>query len=97
MFEKKKEKGTLSIDYKRNRYFIEPTELLYGQISRKAFVYVSVNHVSELLLNRAEFIENIVFSKESIPGFYKTFQDGSYFKQNFGEQELHNAIGLHRQ
>lgn len=61
----------------------------------KPLFMFSVNQVSELLLNTAEFIENIVFSEESIPGFYKTFQDGSYFKQNFGEQELHIAISLY--
>ena len=45
------EKGKLSADYRRNRYFrehfsiIEPTELLYDRTSRKAFVYVSVIQV----------------------------------------------------
>lgn len=95
------EKGKLSTDYRRNRYFrehfsiIEPTELLYDRTSRKAFVYVSVNQVIELLLNRAEFLENNVFSEGSITGFYKTFQDGSYFKENFGEKELHISLGLY--
>ena len=97
------EKGTLSTDYRRNRYFkdhfsiIEPTELLYNRTPRKAFVYVSVNQVIELLLNRAEFLQKLVFSEEPTPGFYKTFQDGSYFKQNehFGEQELLIALGLY--
>lgn len=54
-----------------------------------------MNQVIELLLNRAEFLEKIVFSEESIPGFYKTFQDGSYFKENFGEKELHISLGLY--
>ncbi|XP_036952445.1 uncharacterized protein LOC119018692 isoform X1 [Acanthopagrus latus] len=95
------EKGALSTDYRRNRYFkehfsiIEPTELLYDRTSKKAFVYVSVNEVIELLLNRGEFLEKLVFSEESTPGIYKTFQDGSYFQQNFGENELHIALGLY--
>ncbi|XP_071337763.1 uncharacterized protein [Trachinotus anak] len=97
------EKGTLSTDYRRNKYFrehfsiIEPTELLYDRTSKKAFVYVSVNQVIELLLNRAEFLEKLVFTEESTPGFYKTFQDGSYFKQNehFGEQELSISLALY--
>ena len=97
------EKGTLSTDYRRNRYFrehfsiIEPTELLYDRTSRTAFVYVSVNQVIELLLNRAEFLEELVFSEECTPGYYKTFQDGNYFKQNelFGEQELFITLRLY--
>lgn len=60
------EKGTLSTNYRRNRYFwehfstIEPAELFYDRTSRKAFVYVSVNQVIELLLNRAEFLEKLL-------------------------------------
>ena len=55
-----------------------------------------MNQVVELLLNRAEFLEKL-FSEESTPGFFKTFQDGNYFKQNelFGEQELFISLGLH--
>lgn len=56
-----------------------------------------MNQAIELLLNRTEFLEKLVFSEESTPGFYKTFQDGSYFKQNehFREEGLSFALGLY--
>lgn len=96
------EKGTLLTDYRRNRYFrehfsiIEPTELLCNRTSKQAFVSISANQVVEHLWNTAEFLEKVVFSEESPPGFYKTFQDGDYFKQYelFGEQELFIALGV---
>ena len=74
------EKVTLSTDYRRNRYcrehfsIIEPTELLYDWTSRKAFFYVSVNLVIELVMNRVEFLEKLVFSQACTPGYFKLFK-----------------------
>lgn len=95
------DKGTLSTDYRRNRYFkdhfsiVEPTEQLYEHTSKKAFVYVSVAQVIELFLNRAEFLEKLVFREECTP--YKSFQDSHYFKQNnfFCKQECSIALEVY--
>lgn len=97
------EKGTISTDCRRNRCFkehfsiIEPIEFLYDRTSKKSFVYVPVNKVIDLLRNRSEFLEKIVFRGETAPGHCKSFQHGHYFKQYdfIGEQWLQISLGLY--
>lgn len=97
------DKGTLSTDYRRNTYFkehfsvIEPTEYLYDRTHKNVFVYVSITQVLESLLGCAEFLDKAVFNQESLPGTYKSFQDGQYFKDNqlLGEQDIGITLGLY--
>jgi len=79
------EKGSLSTDHRRNAYFkehfsvIEPTEYLYDRTHKNHFVYVSLYHVLERLLGHKDLLDKIVFSGESTPGHFESFQDGAYF------------------
>lgn len=111
------EKGCLSTDYRRNLYFaqhfplIEPVEYRYTQDSRNTFVYVPLTLVLENLLRRPDYSSALVLSQEHLPGVYRTFQDGQYFRQrnvSFGEEteisialyidefELCNPLGTSR-
>lgn len=81
-------KGCLSTDHRRNSYFnehfsvIQPTEYLYNPAGKDTFVYVSVNKVLEVLLRRTDFLDKIVFDQDPLPGVYKSFQDGKYYKDH---------------
>ncbi len=96
-------KGSLSTDHRRNLYFkehfsvIEPTEYLYDRIHKNHFVYVSLYHVLERLLGQKGILDKIVFSGESTPGHFESFQDGSYFKENrlLGDNDLAISLGLY--
>lgn len=96
-------KGTLSTAHRRDLYIkenfpvIEPTEYLYDKTHTNAFVYVSITRVLESLFRRSDFLDKVVFNREHLPGHYRSFQDGQYFKANklLGEQETGISIGLY--
>lgn len=97
------EKGSLSTDHRRHLYFkehfsvIEPTEYLYNTAHKNAFVYISVTKVLENLLERADFLDQIVFDQESLSGRFKSFQDGRYYKDNkvLGQQNTCISLALY--
>lgn len=84
------EKGCLSTDYRRNLYFqeifsvIQPTEYLFNSAHSDWLVYISVPKVLNSLLKREDFSEQIVLGQDclGLPGVYKSFKDGKYFKDN---------------
>ena len=86
-------KGCLSTDYRRTYYFkkkfslIEPVEYLYRQGSTNTFIYVPLPLVLESLLRCPDFLGALVFEQEHLPGVYRSFQDGRYFKQSRGNTE----------
>lgn len=77
---------------------IELTEYLYDRTKKNTYVYVSITKQLESLLSNKEFLDKVVFNQESLPGQYKSFQNGRYDKKNklFGEEELSIALGLYR-
>ncbi|KAI7813834.1 hypothetical protein IRJ41_002408 [Triplophysa rosa] len=95
--------GKFATDYRRNVYFkeqfelIEPIEYLYDRTQKNAYVYVSTAKQLECLLGHRLFLDKVVFNQESLPGQYKSFQDGRYYKENklLGEKESNIALGLY--
>lgn len=96
-------KGTLSTDHRRNLYFknhfpvIEPVEYLYNTIHKKSFVYVPVIKVLQILLQQTYLLDQIVFHQETVPGHFKSFQDGKYYKDNqlLGKQNITISLALY--
>lgn len=60
-------------------------------------VYVSLYHVLECLLGHKDLLDKIVFSRESTPGHFESFQDGSFFKENrlLSDKDLAISLGLY--
>ena len=64
------EKGSLSTehrritDYKKHFQVIDPVEYLYDRLHKNSFVYVSVQRVLEVLLNREDVVERCVFIED---------------------------------
>ncbi len=44
--------------------------------------YVSLFSVLEVLLNRPDVFEKVVFNEDCLPGQYRSFQDGQFYKLN---------------
>ena len=97
------DKGLLSTDYRRNSYFkehfcvIEPIEYLYNRDHNNYFVYGPVTKVLETFLGRADFLDQIVFNEKALPGLLKSFQDGTYYKENklLGQQNTCISLALY--
>lgn len=60
-------------------------------------VYVSITQQLQCLLGHKEFLDKVVFNQDSLPGYYKSFQDGRYYKENklLGEEEISISLGLY--
>lgn len=59
---------------------INPVEYLYDSLHQNTFVYFSV--LKEVLLNRVDVLEKVVFVDEELPGQYKSTCSNQYFKEN---------------
>lgn len=79
------EKGSLSTEHRRITYYkkhfqvIDPVEYLYDRLHKNSFVYVSVQRVLEVLLNREDVSERSVFIEEDSE-HYQSTRSGQYFK-----------------
>ncbi|XP_062250776.1 uncharacterized protein LOC133960292 [Platichthys flesus] len=97
------EKGILSTEYRRIKYFkehfkvIDPVEYLYDRKHQNTFVYVSLFEVLEVLLNRPDVLEKVFFDEDCLPGQYRSFRNGQYYKLNklLGGQRNCLSLGLY--
>ncbi|KAL6458608.1 hypothetical protein MHYP_G00320800, partial [Metynnis hypsauchen] len=97
--------GPLGTEYKRQLFYkerfnvIEPTEYVLDPLLNKTFVYVPISCVLPALLNKCDVIDNVIEETNvpSLPGQYRSFYDGLYFKENpiLSQEQLSISLGLY--
>lgn len=67
--------------YEANFPFVKPVEYLI-ESSKHTFMYVPILTSLQLLLKKADVLEEVKRAPTQIPGHFKSFCDGSYYQEN---------------